>query len=287
MKDFDKASANVKDIRQAMNGRIGEIISAVVGDDTLQKIFEQPEHHKAYIEANQKGTPSGLIALDLGIVDQDVKNALLVAQAAERMARNAAQAQDVRAGAVDAKSLVKQTVGIHDDVFKFVGSARDPQDLQEAQAGWQISQIWLNETLHEAVRNSRDGSYRNSVYTMEGPGEDFSGGLLKAAAGYYKAAAATLESKGFADAGTKLRAAAADVEPVNAAAIKTVPFDVANTFLEGERRYRQDMMIALGSDHYTSSTNEDLGIKLCRLTMGQKDDPGPAAKPAPKGGPNR
>ena len=273
MKSFDNASANVADIRKAMGGRIGEIISAVVGDDTLQKIFEQPEHNEAYIKANQEGTPSAFIAMDLGIIDKDTKNALLVAQAAERMALNAERAQAVKSG-----MPAEEGWGLNhmDEVFKYVGSERDPKDLQEAQASWQLSQIWLNETIQDAKPAEEKMGYPDQVYTHEGPNDDFSGGLLKAASKYYAAAADTLETKGFDDAAKRLRAVADDIQPENASEISSTPNDIARAFLSGEQGYRQDMLIALSSDHYTGgpgdNDNEKLGKKLIELTEGQRND---------------
>ena len=273
MKSFDNASANVADIRKAMGGRIGEIISAVVGDDTLQKIFEQPEHNAAYIKANQEGTPSAFIALDLKIIDTDTKNALLVAQAAERMALNAERAQAVNSGTPAEESWF---TGIHDEVFKFVGSERDPQQLQEAQANWQVSQIWLNASAMDAKPAEEKKGLGDNSYLYEGPNDDFSGGLLKAASKYYAAAADTLETKGFEDAAKRLRAVAEDIQPENAAEITSTPNDIARAFLSGEQSYRQDMYIALSSDHYTGgegdNDNETLGKKLIELTEGQRND---------------
>ena len=274
MKSFDNASANVADIRKAMGGRIGEIISAVVGDDTLQKIFEQPEHNAAYIKANQEGTPSAFIALDLKIIDTDTKNALLVAQAAERMALNAERAQAVNSSGTPAEE--SWFTGIHDEVFKFVGSERDPQQLQEAQASWQVSQIWLNASAMDAKPAEEKKGLGDNSYLYEGPNDDFSGGLLKAASKYYAAAADTLETKGFEDAAKRLRAVAEDIQPENAAAITSTPNDIARAFLSGEQSYRQDMYIALSSDHYTGgegdNDNETLGKKLIELTEGQRND---------------
>ena len=273
MKSFDSASTNVKAVREAMGGRIGEIISAVVGDDTLQKIFEQPEHNEAYIKANQEGTPSAFIAMDLGIIDKDTKTALLVAQAAERMALNAERAQAVNSGTPAEEGWI---TGIHDEVFKFVGSERDPQQLQEAQASWQVSQIWLNASAMDAKPASEKMGLGDNSYLHEGPNDDFSGGLLKAASKYYAAAADTLETKGFEDAAKRLRAVAEEIEPDNAAAITSTPNDIARAFLSGEQGYRQDMLIALSSDHYTGgpgdNDNETLAKKLITLTDGPRTD---------------
>ena len=120
---FASSGANPEELLKTFSeGRIGELITAVIGADELQKKFESADPET--LEAN-KGKPSGIIALELGIVSKDAKNALLVVQAA---ARTVAVAE----GKVDKTPLA-------DDVFKFVGSDRDPELLQQAQAHWQIA----------------------------------------------------------------------------------------------------------------------------------------------------
>lgn len=145
------------------NGRIGELITAVVGNDELQRRFEQ---HPEFQQEEFDGKPSGIIALDLGIVTQDVKNALLVAQAAARTVA-------VVEGKIEPTSM-------SDDIFKFVGSERDPKALQKAQADWQIS----NGIEHDDV--SRDV-------------------FKHAAASHIAVAAYTLTEEGFTNEAAKLQ----------------------------------------------------------------------------------
>jgi formylmethanofuran:tetrahydromethanopterin formyltransferase len=118
---FNKSAQNHEQTLNVFaNGRIGELITEVIGNDTLQELFEktpdfQIEHHA--------GKPSGIIALDLGIVSPKMKDALLVAQAAARTIA-------IVDGKMEPKSLT-------DDVFKFVGSDRDSQSLKTAKPpGW-------------------------------------------------------------------------------------------------------------------------------------------------------
>lgn len=272
MKSFDAASADIQNVREAMNGRIGEIISAVIGDDTLKTIFEQPENNAKYIELNQKGTPSGIIALDLGIVDAETKTALLLAQAAERTALNAERMRKIENGVSAPKEWLIS--GTNNPVFKFVGSDSDPKILQEAQATWQISQLMLELKNHDATLNISDTSLANMIYLNPTP--EYADSLLKSASGYYAAASRILASKGFEEAATKLQAVAQSILPENAATIKITPHDMAVSYTNTERQYRQQMYIVLGSDHYTSDDLEILGEKLSRLTEGQK-----ASAPAP------
>jgi hypothetical protein len=115
-------------LKEISAARIGELITMFVGEDELQKRFEEtPEFQKEDFE----GKPSGIIALDLGIINKDTKNALLVAQAAAR-------AVCVAMGYEDQKPA-------NDEVFKFVGSDRDPELLKESQGNWQIANIIDND----------------------------------------------------------------------------------------------------------------------------------------------
>lgn len=264
MKSFDVASADVKKIREVMNGRIGEIIKEVIGNDTLQKIFEQPEHNEKYIEQNLKGTPSGIIALELGIVDAETKNALLLAQAAERTARNA---ERMTAIAQDQSAPEDWIIDMHGEVFKFVGSDRDPKFLQEAQATWQLSQIFLNTAYHDATyKRSDNAPLADTIYMS--PNASYSESFLKTAAGYYSAAADILEHKGFEDAATKLKAISQSLLPEND--ISLTPHDIAKEYTNTEQRYLHEMYVVMGSDRYTTDDNVKLGEKLTRLTEGQK-----------------
>lgn len=197
-------SSKPSEIRDALDGRIGEIISAVIGDKTLQEIFEQPENHEQFIEANAKGTPSAFIAMDLGIIDKDTKTALLVAQAAERMMRRCEAIQDIAAGratGVDSALALKED----DEVFKFVGSERDPAELREAQAGWQITQIMLNKAVNAAGRNDIRATHNLTRATA---------GFQNLAANYVEASAATLKDKGFSAGAEKLKNLAQELKAI-------------------------------------------------------------------------
>lgn len=67
------------DIRETFSKRMGEMIADIMGADAVKDMYE-----KGNLTDEQKQKPSGLLALDLGIVTEDAKNALLIAQAAER-----------------------------------------------------------------------------------------------------------------------------------------------------------------------------------------------------------
>lgn len=273
MNEFNRASDDIAKTRKAMNGFIGEIITTVIGQDTLQKIFEEPEHNQEWIKLNQENTPSGVIALKLGIVNQDVKNALLVAQAAERTALNAERTEVVMKGA---KPESDWPLSFTSDTFKYVGSERDPKSLQESQATWQVSQIVLCHTNHYA-HGEKDGSVNAGCYIV--PRQELVDSLKKASAHYYTVAANTLAENGFGEAATKLKSVAASVLPVNHREITVTPHDIAAEFEFTEQSYIKDMYIVLGSDHYTNDDLVKLGQKLKDLTIGQKAE----AAPQPKG----
>lgn len=112
-----QATANhkIEELQEVLrDGRIGEIIAHVHGDDRLQQMFEEeggiPEEHI--------GKPAGIIALEMGIITHAEKNALLAGQAAART--------------LDALET-DRPLALSDDVFKWVGSERDPDLLKEAQ----------------------------------------------------------------------------------------------------------------------------------------------------------
>jgi len=67
------------EIRESFSKRMGEMIADVMGSDAIKDMYE-----KGNLTEEQKQKPSGLLALDLGIVTAGAKNALLIAQAAER-----------------------------------------------------------------------------------------------------------------------------------------------------------------------------------------------------------
>lgn len=154
------------------NGRIGELITEVFGNDELQKRFEADP---AFQAEEFEGKPSGIIALDLGIVTPEMKDALLVAQAAARTIA-------IMDGTMERKDLT-------DEVFKFVGSDRDSALLKEAQATWM------------------------SVNAFENLDIEWEMGYRHMAASYFGSAATIFRKNGFAQEADKLQALATDARP--------------------------------------------------------------------------
>ncbi|MDD3029740.1 MAG: hypothetical protein PHS57_05625 [Alphaproteobacteria bacterium] len=68
---------SVETTRATMSKRLGEIITDVIGDARIQELFEQAGKHPD----EYKDVPTGMIALDWGVITPETKTALLVAQA--------------------------------------------------------------------------------------------------------------------------------------------------------------------------------------------------------------
>lgn len=155
--DFGKSANNPdKTLETFANGRIGELITEVIGNDELQSRFEADPTFQA---EDYEGKPSGIIALDLGIVNKDMKNALLVAQAAARTVAT-----------VEGKM---EPEGFDSDVFKFVGSEGDPQLLVEAQATWKATNaldIPFNPTHVDAFKQAAASQLEQAAYIFKSSG---------------------------------------------------------------------------------------------------------------------
>lgn len=203
--------------RQALNGRIGEIITAIIGDDRLQSLFEGKE-----ITPESQGKPSGEIALDLGVITRKTKNALLVAQAAQRayeaackaegliddsetivtLNRNTNEKQGRKTGnLLQLNPVTSGVVSCQDPVFAYVGDARDPKELQDAQGLWMLAQMYLNKIV---------GDINLAIVDVKKPVECGGGGYitaLKKMAGFsFGVAAEMLTEEGHNAAAEKIYA---------------------------------------------------------------------------------
>lgn len=118
-------------IRQIMRQRIGAIIHGLLGDERLEQLFDDaPQPTTA--------TPSGMLAVQMGLISREFKNALLTAQAAERIA---CLADDASAGDF---SATRQIAG-NDPVFQHIGHPNDPAELVNAQQDWKKLQMEFNQ----------------------------------------------------------------------------------------------------------------------------------------------
>lgn len=176
--DFGSATINTEELLSIFtHGRIGELIETIIGKSELREMFDANQDFQNE-PGEYKGKPSGIIALDLGIVNRDVKNALLVVQASCR-------AVSVLKGEVDARAYD------HED-FKFVGSDRDPETLKQSQASWQLANI--------IVEQGKAGPYSEMAFEQ-------------VAAWYIEEASKVLDDNGFSDASQKLTALVGVLRP--------------------------------------------------------------------------
>ena len=179
---------NDETLKEISQAKIGQIITMFIGNDELEKRFEEdPEFQKR----DFGGTPSAFIAMDLGIINNVTKPALLSVQAAAR-------AVCVAMGYEDQKPA-------NDEVFKFVGSDRDPELLKESQGNWQIANIIGNNAQTVAAFK-----HHASLQMSQ--------------------AADTLKAEGFEEAADKEKAVAKSIF-VDANSFEKAPSELINDYL--------------------------------------------------------
>lgn len=203
--DFN-SKMDVEGTRAALGQRLGEIITDLVGNDRIQKLYEAQGK-----SPGADGASVGEIALKEGVISADTKTALLVAQAAERAYSLSTEAGDLSRNHDD---IVKQhrdsgeryetktahVVEYTDPVFKFVGSDRDPPLLKQAQAAWMVAQMHYNNEIYSLADRINHPGYVGASASMEG----YEGGFQKMAASLYAEAAKMLKAEGHDDAAGKL-----------------------------------------------------------------------------------
>jgi len=212
-KDFDifsgdakKKAAELAATRDAFNGRIGEVITAFIGNDTLQKMFENSQ-----VPEDMKNLASGEIALRMGLISPAAKTALLVAQSAERALRAADKAEEYAKTRgtiimdlyeIPYAIMDRAAAGVieyNDPVFKFVGSEKDPEILKKVQGTWMTAQLYLNNEV-----DSINDELMSKPIRKRSLGANYAEGLRREAAGFYLEAAIALQAEGYADAAKKL-----------------------------------------------------------------------------------
>jgi len=219
--------------RAAMNGFMGEIIADVIGETRVKELFDAAGKHPD----EYKDKPTGQIALELGVITPETKNALLVAQAAERTLLAAAKARNL---ATEHKNLVEsgakidsKTLGIieygseaYEKTFKFVGSPRDPDILKAAQSTNQAAQLYLG---HEA-RAIKEHYHTDAPLSV---GPKFADGLEQAAKRYYQTAADMLAKEGHTQAAERIANVAKSLR--NTAKDAPVPSSLMDQIIVNER----------------------------------------------------
>lgn len=276
---FDAKATPEKETRAVFGKRLGEIIESVIGDGRIKELFEQAGKHPDEYE----GKPTGLVAMDLGVISAETKTALLVAQAAERtftLAEKAEATAAMREEALNSRKKVPDDGYTRhtDEVFKYVGSARDPQILQQAQGTWMAAQMLFNNEV-EAIngRIEHIGMVGGSVSV----GVEAADGFKAAAAALYGKAGEMLAKEGHKDAAEKLdavsKALAKDVKGGGPA-----PDKVMEKIAERYRQGGEEMYQVLSDPRYLQRDPiEDVFDKLAKLTAQDTQPQRPAAKAKP------
>lgn len=205
----DSFNAKVENdqVRASLGKRLGEIITDLLGDKRLQELYE---NGGAKPEA-ASGLSAGEVALKAGVISADTKTALLVAQAAERAfglsteAGNLADSYDTTVKQHRANKTRYDKSGAHvvshtADVFKYVGSDRDPPVLQQAQSLWMTAQMFYNNEIEALENRINQPGYVGGSSSMPGYKEGFQRMALK----FYGEAADMLRREGHEDAAGKL-----------------------------------------------------------------------------------
>jgi hypothetical protein len=275
-KSMFNAAAQVENTRKVMGSRIGEIIEQVVGDARIRELFDAAaQHPDEYADK-----PTGMIALQMGVVTQGTKDALLIAQAAERTFRLAEKAETLAAEHNDrvkrgASVGESDIVGYDDPVFKYVGSEKDPPHVQRAQATWMAAQMLLNNEI-----SSIDGSIANPNYLANSASQGVSAanGFKKAAAELYAEASQLMVREGHASAAAKLSAVSETLAktagngPTPTEVMQNLDFD----FVRGG----QSLCIALNDPQYLETQPiQAVFEKLARLTAQPRIAPSTGAAP--------
>jgi hypothetical protein len=271
--DFRRAVEASK-TRAAMNLRLGEIISAVIGDNRVKELFDRAGKHPG----EYAGQATGEMALKLNLITPGTKTALLVAQAAERAYRLAEKAESYaqnhenlvtyykkkNQGIPPEKTLLIDgaSVGVvsyNDPVFKFVGSERDPELLKAAQATWMAAQLYLNQEIY-AINTASAG-----LDGGDSMGSKFADGFKKAAAAFYAQAAQLLDQEGHTAAAEKLKAAGRALDEH----VKNHHPPMPSAFTDYVYRYNRELFLGAAM----TQEKEAALKKLVKLTAAPPQEP--------------
>lgn len=192
MAETTQKKAVYEPIRMSLNKPFGELILDVTGNPFVQKF---------YAAKKDAAIPAGQIAENLGVIDSETKTALLLAQAAERVLELSEQIDSLyrphkhRSGF---NRVSSRAVSADDPVFRHIGTPTDPDNVQMAQASWQLAQIYLN--LERGGQAENPGQRVFSAAFVDA--------FKKQARGNFEQAADMLDEKSYADAAYRLRLAA-------------------------------------------------------------------------------
>ena len=282
--DFWDAAKDVKDIRKAIDQPLGKVIADILGDKRIKQLFDEA----GKLPDEYKGLPTGEAALKMGVITENTRAALLVAQAAEHTLLLAHRVGDFLGQREDRlkelnkpfrgkkpsweiqrkrmdkiRNEIGPTLEIRDPVFEHVGSEKDPVVLQQAQGTWMTAQMYLNHEI-EALRE--EASLPDFLGRPRTQGKDGVSGFRQVAIGFYAKAAQLLEKGGHTDAAKKFRRTAKALKKAyKPEKDATTPCGFVNSLYWSELRAVQDANIAMGDDRW-SVGNEDILQKLIRLT---------------------
>lgn len=210
-----RQKSSFEPIRLSLNKTLGEIILDVTGNPFVQQF---------YAAKPPVNGPAGQVAENLGAVDHEVKTALLLAQAAERVLVLAEQTDSLFSRHRHRHGFNRASSGAlaaDDPIFQYAGSPEDPENLRMAQANWQLAQIYLN--LEQGAKAAGQGRLFSPAYI---------GAFKKQARGSFEQAAEMLDQKGYADAAFHLRLTAQRYGP--AAAVPETPHVFAERLRDDE-----------------------------------------------------
>jgi hypothetical protein len=197
--------------REALGKRLGEIITELIGDDRIQKLFEAAGKHPD----EYKDQPTGDIALKLGVISPKTKNALLILQAGERAYAMSDLAEYI---VVNLDQLEKEqktpSVGnyikdlFHPD-YRYVGSEKDEVSVKFAQSVMMLSQATLNEEDHSLyldILGDQRGAHYDPFREAFSRGVERPQGLKKAAAELFITGGRMLVEEGHIEAAQRAKA---------------------------------------------------------------------------------
>ncbi len=276
--DFN-STVQVTATRASMGKRLGEIIEDIIGDARVRALFDAAGKHPE----EYAGKPTGLMALDLKVITPDTKTALLIAQAAERTYALAEKASGIAAKHTELiekgeKIGTADVVDYNHEIFKYVGSDRDPVLLQRAQGTWMAAQMLLNNEI-----SSVNGHIENSGYVANeiSEGTAAAEGFKKAAAELYAEAGKLMAQEGHSDAAAKFAAVSKALAAT--AGNGPTPSETMQSLGWSFSRGSQDLMIVLNDERYLEKQPiEAVFEKLQKLTAKKDDGPaGQGTAPAP------
>ena len=282
--NFGTASEKVRFIRKSVDQPIGMVIADILGDVRVKQLFDEAGKHPE----EYAGMATGEAALKMGVITQNTKTALLVAQAAERtllLARRMEEFFEQRDGFVkqledsskgekprweaqkECMNKIDEKIGprldVIDPVFKFVGSEKDTAVLKKAQGTWMAATLYLT---HEIAAMHEQVCSPDFLGRPVSQGKEAVNGFRQAAAEFYAKAAELLEKGGHKDAAEKFALTSKSLkEAYPPEKDAPTPAGFMQSLYWSECRAVQDVNMMLNNDN-CGIANEDIIKKVIQLT---------------------